>query len=304
MGKKAKKSFAKDFNRFFVRGLATLLPTVLTIVLLVKCFTFVQQNISIYLTEGVIRIVVLSTDNYPSWNEEQVKEYLTATKRGNEINNKETIKKVEQHEARQIRYWLLRKKWNHGVRALVGFILAIILVYISGRILASFVGRKLWQLFEKTVEQVPGFKQVYPYIKQVTDFLFGEHKITFNRVVAVPYPRKGIWSVGLVTGAGLRCVNEQTGEDLLTVFIPSSPTPVTGYVIHVKRKEIIELPLTMEEAVRFTVSGGVIVPGHQSMPTQMLELKAGPLIGQVNEKQQDETKSDEVNSDSSKETKQ
>jgi uncharacterized membrane protein len=127
-------------------------------------------------------------------------------------------------------------------------------------------------MFESTVQQVPGFKQVYPYGKQVTDFLFGEKKIEFNRVVIIPYPSKGFWSIGLVTGIGFREVAEKIKEEFLTVFVPTSPTPVTGYVVYVKKEEVIDLPIPIDAALRFIVSGGVIVPGRQPLSTQPAEL--------------------------------
>ena len=93
----------------------------------------------------------------------------------------------------------------------------------------------------------------------------------FSRVVAVEYPRKGIWSLGLVTGPGMRTVHEQLGGDLLTVFIPSSPTPVTGYTITVRRNEVIDLPMSIDDAFRFTISGGVIMPINQQRSQSEVE---------------------------------
>jgi len=280
MVKKSNKDFATDFRRFFLRGLATLLPTVLTIVVLVKCFEFVQKNISVHITDGSVHLIVMIMDDYPTWDEEDLTEFINKERPGLDSGKVEDrgLVKNNPKEINHFRKWILKDRWSHGPRALVGFGLAVILVYIVGRLLASFVGRRLWLLFENTVQQIPGFKQVYPYIKQVTEFLFGENKITFTRVVATPYPRQGIWSVGFVTGAGLKHVSESAGDDLLTVFIPSSPTPVTGYVIHVKKDEVIDLPITIEEALRFAVSGGVIVPEHQSLPTQLIELCPGPAV--------------------------
>ena len=274
MVKKTEKKFWQDFRRFFLRGLATLLPTVLTIVLLVKCYEFIQENISVHITEGVIHVVLLATDDYPNPADEDYEEYEAEYKL-------EKIDRAKLAEVKEVRLWMLRQKWKRAPWSVVGFILAIILVYIVGRLLASFIGRKVWQLFEGAVQRIPGFKQVYPYIKQVTDYLFGENKVEFSRVVAVPYPRKGLWSLGLVTGAGFRSMHEMADEEFLTVFMPSSPTPITGYVVHVKKDEVIDVPITIEEALRFTVSGGVIVPGHEILPTQRIELKSASRTVQI-----------------------
>src|SRR5262249_33807274 len=108
------------------------------------------------------------------------------------------------------------------------------------------------------------FKQVYPHVKQVVDMIFGEKQIAFKRVVLVEYPRKGIWSVGFVTSAGMRDVGEFAGERVLTVFIPSTPTPFTGFTITVKESEAMSAPITVDEALRFVLTGGVLVPTKQA----------------------------------------
>jgi uncharacterized membrane protein len=95
--------------------------------------------------------------------------------------------------------------------------------------------------------------------------MFGEQKqqFKFNRVLAVQYPRRGLWSVGLVTGHTMRTVQDAAGVECVTVFVPSAPTPFTGWVITVPVADTIELPITIDEAVRFMVTGGLIVPDSQ-----------------------------------------
>jgi len=280
MAKAKQTGFWTDFKTFFVRGLATLLPTVLTIFVLFKCYEFVQQNFGVPINQGIIQVILRSTTDYPEVNDDDIAEF----KREHKIVAAE---KPPPEMTEDIRRWKLQRQWNQGAGSLVGFVVAIIFVYVLGRLLASFLGRRLWQMFEGTVQQVPGFKQVYPYIKQVTEFLFGDRKFEFSRVVAVPYPRQGMYSVGLVTGAGFRRVASATQEDYLTVFIPSSPTPVTGYVIYVKKSEVIDLPITLEEALRFTASGGVIVPEHEELPEQQLEASRGPSVSASREESKD-----------------
>jgi uncharacterized membrane protein len=268
-----KKGFVSDFRQFFFRGLATLLPTILTIVLLVKCFEFIQNNISVHITEGVCWVAVKVTEGYPGITSEEVNNYLLQNKLSVELATDSSLLEAVRRDKMIV-------EWSHVPKSLVGFGLAIILVYVLGRLLASYLGRKLWQTFELAVGQVPGFKHLYPYIKQVTEFLFGENKnkVDFSRVVAVAYPRKGLWSIGLVTGTGLKKLSETTNEDYLTIFIPSSPTPITGYVITVNKNEVIDIPISIEEALRFTVSGGVIVPQHQARSGQAVQLIPGPSV--------------------------
>jgi uncharacterized membrane protein len=158
-------------------------------------------------------------------------------------------------------YWNpIKVVWSDYRLGWIGFILAFVAIYVIGRFVASFIGRGVWATIEQALTRTPFIRQIYPSAKQVTDFLLHQHKVDFSRVVAIEYPRKGVWSIGLVTGSGMRTLHEKLASDLLTVFIPSSPTPVTGYTITVHRDEVIDLPLSIDEAFRFTVSGGVLVP--------------------------------------------
>ncbi len=111
------------------------------------------------------------------------------------------------------------------------------------------------------LSRIPLIRAIYPNVKQVTDFLLSERPVEFSGVVAVEYPRKGVWSIALSTGGPMKQVQSEVSEELVTVFVPSSPTPVTGYVLQVPSTEIIKLSMTIDEALRFTISGGVIKPG-------------------------------------------
>lgn len=231
------KRLGSDFRRFFIRGLAAFLPTVVTIWIIVSIITFVQTYMGSYINTGV------------KW----------------------LICKVVQLASGANITEALEKFWEDKYLNWFGFLLAIGGIYFFGKFIASFVGRAVWQMTEHTFLRLPFIRQIYPYIKQVTDFLLSEQKIKFTRVVAVEYPRRGIWSLGLVTGAGMRTLTKSQADDLLTVFIPSSPTPVTGYTITVKREDVIDVPLTIDEALRFTVSGGVIMPRHEQVSEKEMD---------------------------------
>jgi uncharacterized membrane protein len=124
-------------------------------------------------------------------------------------------------------------------------------------------------MFEKALMNIPVVKKIYPYIKQITDFMFKRKALSFNKVVAIQYPRKGVWSVAMVTGTGLKKVVGSAEKEFLTVFVPTSPTPFTGYVIMTPKEETMELDMTIEEALRFTISGGVITPAEQKAFEEM-----------------------------------
>ena len=229
---------AGHFKSYFLRGLAVLLPTTLTIGIFVWGYTFIQENISIHINRGLVLL----------------------------------IQKAQGAESDAISKERLTEILVDGNGSVIGFLLALVGVCIVGAILASVVGRTLWRMIEQFILNTPVLRRVYPYVKQITDFLLTqeEQKTLFRRVVAVEYPRKGIWSVGFVTGTGLDKVVAVVKREFVTVLIPTSPTPFTGFVITVQRKQTIDLDMTIEEALRFIVSGGVITPERG------LETFAGP----------------------------
>ncbi|MHC4187046.1 MAG: DUF502 domain-containing protein [Planctomycetota bacterium] len=212
---------------YFFRGLAVLLPSILTIWIFVWGYRFIQDKISIHIKHGLVRLIILA-----GGSEEE-----------------------------------LATLWIDWALSIAGFLIALVAVCIIGAILASVVGKTLWRSIEKFIMNTPLLRRVYPYVKQITDFFLTEeeHKKKFSRVVAVEYPRKGVWSIGFVTGSGIQKVSQTVEEEFLTVLIPNSPTPVTGYVILVPKEQTIPLDMTVEEAFRFAVSAGVITPSDETI---------------------------------------
>jgi len=218
---------------YFLRGLAVLLPTILTIWIFFWAYKFIQENISVYINRGLVWLIV----------------YV----RGEGWIRKERLNQI---------------LVEGTAGSVVGFLIALVAVFLIGALLASVVGRAIWRLIESFIMNAPFLKRVYPYVKQVTDFVLTpeEQEKMFSRVVAVEYPRKGIWSIGFVTGSGVKKVAENVEKEFLTVMIPTSPTPVTGYVIMVPKEQTIALDMTVEEAFRFIISAGVVAPDSQKVP--------------------------------------
>jgi uncharacterized membrane protein len=279
-----------EFKRFFMRGLAALAPTLLTIALLTWAFRFVDQNIGQHITDWVVaayawggpphkwlgvdeKTALELGDPINEWDRKgrqltvQYKiinqvDALTALPKEEKERRGITQGDIERaNRAKRDALWELAvRKWKFF--NFIGFLIGIALIYFVGYFLASFMGRRTWSVVETGIQRIPVINAIYPNIKQVTDLLISDKKLEFAGVVAVQYPRKGIWSVGLVTGAPMKQLGEHDPRALVTVFIPSSPTPFTGYTITVAREDVLELPLTIDEALRYTVSGGVVKPGE------------------------------------------
>jgi uncharacterized membrane protein len=145
-------------------------------------------------------------------------------------------------------------------------LLLVVLVsflYFLGKFMAAGIGSFFASFFDRMVLHLPGVRAIYSAVKQVSDFVFSEREFKFTRIVAVEFPRKGVWQMGFVTSEGLAAIHELIGEPLLTVLIPYSPLPVTGCTITVRKSECIDLNITFDQACQFIVSCGVVVPPQQ-----------------------------------------
>ncbi len=152
------------------------------------------------------------------------------------------------------------KDLQASVPSVIGVLLAIVLIYFTGLLLALFIGRKIWGSVEGRLRRVPIINAIYPAVKQVTDFFLEDSGPAFRKVVLLEYPRKGIYSIGFVTSRAFITTEALVGEDMVTVFVPSSPTPFTGYCVQAKRSEVLELDMSVEVALKYIVSGGVVLP--------------------------------------------
>ena len=272
------RTFSSDFKRFFVRGLVILLPSVLTLWIMVKAYQFVDNNIA----DPVNGWIRLSLNNAAKvWEPlAEVKafkptpEEVSAERFSLGITDTDTSQDAAIIAA--LRSGKIYSWWEaRWYMRMIGIVVAIVAVYFAGRLLGGFLGRRIYRKIEGVITTVPVFKHVYPHVKQVVDFLFSDdQKMQFSRVVLVQYPRKGIWAIGLLTGNTMRSIATQSG-DAVTVFIPSSPVPATGYTITVPRGDTIDLPISVEEAMRFTISGGVLIPPQETIQTTSQPIAEG-----------------------------
>ena len=143
-------------------------------------------------------------------------------------------------------------------------LITVLAIYFIGRLVRIRLGEYLVTKFENDIlGRLPIISNVYGSVKQVTDFIFTERKVEYNRVVALEYPRRGIWSLGFVTGDGMAQAVAAAGEPLVNVLVPTSPMPVTGYTMSVPRSAVIDLDISLDQAFQFVISCGVLVPPQQ-----------------------------------------
>ena len=143
----------------------------------------------------------------------------------------------------------------------LGIIIGVYIIILIGFFVTNFLGKKIYEFFENLLIKVPIVKQIYPALKEMVMFLFTREKFSsFKKVVLVEYPRKGIYAFGFLTNDSAEKLCKATGREMCNVFIPSAPGPLTGYVILISKKEIISTDISVEEAFKFIVSGGVVNP--------------------------------------------
>jgi uncharacterized membrane protein len=282
------------FRRAVLRGLGILLPPLLTIVIIL----WVANTVAVYLLEPLERttryvmVEYLAEIRTPSGFEirPNAADMVTIDGEPRVLTSKGTVTvddevlirtsdakfiPLEVYEfvqngvgrdpmpttAKDIYTWYVNHKWLPRRFVVPIFLCVFLLVlYLLGKFLAAGVGKFFWAQFERLIHRLPLIRNVYGSVKQVTDFLFTDTEMQFTRVVAIEYPRKGIWTVCFVTGEGMWDLRGVAKEPILTVFVPTSPMPFTGFALTVKKSETVELSISIDQAIQFMVSCGVVVP--------------------------------------------
>jgi len=276
-----KKSTLGPFRRAVLRGLALLLPPLLTIVI----FLWIGNTVTDYLLEpmeaGARRLLLtwhredIRTVNQVG--EDQVRDDRdeTALRPYQKIGDRLVVPSeyydflVEEgvtipNTAQELVQVYVERRFLRRHYVIPLFLCVFLLVlYLLGKFLAAGAGRFFWMQFERIIHQLPLVRNVYSSVKQVTDFAFNEREIEYTRVVAIEYPRKGIWTVAMVTGESMLDIRCAANEPVLSVLIPTSPMPFTGFTVTVRKSETIDLNITLDQAFQFIVSCGVVVPPQQ-----------------------------------------
>jgi len=144
----------------------------------------------------------------------------------------------------------------------VGFITLIIIIMITGAIATNYLGRKVVIYGDKIVNRIPLINRIYSAIKQISEAFFSSQREVFKKAVLFEYPRPGIYSIGFYTQDTRGPVQEALPEDVVSVFLPTTPNPTSGYLLFVPKREVVELELSIEEALKLIISGGAVVPNR------------------------------------------
>ena len=146
----------------------------------------------------------------------------------------------------------------------LGTIVTVILIFICGLITASYVGNRIVQSGEDLLYRIPFVRNIYQAIKRFSDTMVMDRRSSFKRVVLVEFPRKGLYTIGFVTGKPDLEFKKEPGQNFISVFLPTTPNPTSGYLIIVPEDELIEVHMSVEEALTYIISVGIVTPSERT----------------------------------------
>jgi uncharacterized membrane protein len=142
----------------------------------------------------------------------------------------------------------------------LSLVMAVVILVVTGLIAANFLGRRLVSVWEGILHRIPLVRSIYSASKNFAEVLFTDTSQSFKKVLLIQYPRKGVYSLCFQTSTELHEVQARTNEELICVFVPTTPNPTSGFIILVPQRDVIELDMDVESALKMIVSLGVVVP--------------------------------------------
>ena len=141
-----------------------------------------------------------------------------------------------------------------------GIILVLLVILITGVLVTNILGRKLVALWEKVLNKIPGFRNIYNVLKKVSDTVFNTSTESFRKAFLIQYPSKGIWVIAFQSGDYRGEAESIIGEEIMNLFVPTTPNPTSGFFVMMAKKDAFELDMSVEEAFKLVISAGVVTP--------------------------------------------
>jgi uncharacterized membrane protein len=142
----------------------------------------------------------------------------------------------------------------------LGVLISFVVVMFTGLLAANLFGRKLVKLWERFVSHVPLVRSVYSGAKQLAETMFSDSGQSFRKVLLIEFPRKGLWTLAFLTGTDQGEVQRKTGQDVINVYVPTTPNPTGGYFVMVPREDVQELDMSVDDGLKMLMSMGAVVP--------------------------------------------
>jgi uncharacterized membrane protein len=142
----------------------------------------------------------------------------------------------------------------------LGLVIAIIVLTLIGAVTAGYLGRVVVRLSDAILARMPVVRSIYGATKQIFETVLAHKSTAFRQVCLVEYPRRGIWSLGFVTGTAVGEIQERTSDQVVNVFLPTTPNPTSGFLLLVPTRDLILLKMSVEDGIKMVISGGIITP--------------------------------------------
>jgi len=150
----------------------------------------------------------------------------------------------------------------------LGALLTLLIIFITGLVATNFFGQQLIAWWEKLLSRVPFVKSIYSSVKQVSDTLFSDSGNAFRKALLVQYPRQGTWTIAFLTGTPGGDVNNHLHGDYISIYVPTTPNPTSGFFLMLPKADAIELDMSVDEALKYIISMGTVTP--LSKPAKIL----------------------------------
>ena len=150
----------------------------------------------------------------------------------------------------------------------LGLLITLVFLTLVGMLAAGFAGRTLVRTGERLLSRMPVVRSVYGTLKQIFETVLAQSSRSFREVVLIEYPRRGIGAIGFVTGPTRGEVQDRADEELVNVFLPTTPNPTSGFLLFVPRKDLVHLDMTIEQGIKMVISGGIVAPSVLDEPLE------------------------------------
>jgi uncharacterized membrane protein len=141
-----------------------------------------------------------------------------------------------------------------------GIVLVILVILITGALITNILGRKLLDLWERALNKIPGFRNIYNALKKISSTVLNTSSESFRKAFLIQYPSKGIWVIAFQSGDYKGEVESIIGKDVINLFVPTTPNPTSGFFVMIPKKDAVELQMSVEEAFKLVISAGVVTP--------------------------------------------
>jgi len=150
----------------------------------------------------------------------------------------------------------------------LGLLILVLTLMLTGAMTAGFMGRLWMRITERVLARMPVIRSIYSAVKQIFETVLADKSAAFREAVLVEYPRRGIWAIAFITGRTEGEVQNVTKEECVNIFLPTTPNPTSGFLLFVPKKDLLSLSMTVEQAIKMVISGGIITPPDLRPPEQ------------------------------------